>query len=144
VVTESLGFCLVVGDAADLDAVELLVTSLLVQANTALMRHGRSVDRRGATRTRSFRQSFLIAYASRIGDRLRAAASEAVRETGEEARLLPVLRDQETRVSEAMEAMLPHLSTRTTTVSNQEGWAAGQAAADLAMLDVHGRITPRR
>ena len=144
VVTESLGFCLVVGDAADLDAVELLVTSLLVQANTAMVRHGRSVDRRGASRTRSFRQSFLIANASRIGDRLRAAASEAVRVTGEEARLLPVLRDQETRVSEAMEAMLPHLSTKTTSVSNHEGWAAGQAAADLAMLDVHGRITPRR
>lgn len=144
VVTESLGFCLVVGDAADLDAVELLVTSLLVQANTALVRHGRSVDRRGASRTRSFRQSFLIAYASRIGDRLRAAGAEAVREAGDEARLLPVLRDQETRVSEALEAMLPHLSTKTTTVSNREGWAAGQAAADLALLDVHGRITARR
>lgn len=144
VVTEALGFCLVVGDVADLDAVELLVTSLLVQANTAMVRHGRRVDRSGSSRTRSFRQAFLLAYAYRIGDRLRAAAAEAVHEVGEEARLLPVLRDQETRVSEALEAMLPHLSTKTTTISNPEGWAAGRAAADLAALDVRARLTPRR
>lgn len=144
VVTESLGFCLVVGDRADLDAVELLVTSLLVQANTAMERHGRSIDRRGGSRTRSFRRSFLIAYAHRVGDRLRAAAAEAVREAGDEARLLPVLRDQETRVGEALAAMLPHLSTKATTVSNAEGWAAGRAAADLALLDVRAPLTPRR
>ena len=33
----------------------------------------------GSSRTRSFRQAFLLAYASRIGDRLRAAAADAVR-----------------------------------------------------------------
>lgn len=144
VVTESLGFCLVVGDAADLDAVELLVTSLLVQANTALVRHGRNLDRRGASRTRSFRHAFLIAYAHRIGDRLRAAGAEAVAEAGGAERLLPVLRDQETRVNDALEAMIPHRSTKSTTVSNHEGWVAGRAAADLALLDVRAPLTPRR
>jgi hypothetical protein len=143
-VTESLGFCLVIGDAADIDGVELLVTSLLVQANTAMMRHGRSVDLRGASRTRSFRQSFLLAYSARIGDRLRAADAEVVRDAGGDGRLLPALRDQETRVREAVEAMLPRLSTKTTTVSNPEGWAAGRAAADVALLDVRAPITPRR
>ncbi|MDP2772365.1 MAG: DUF2786 domain-containing protein, partial [Nocardioides sp.] len=144
VVTASLGFCLVVGDPADLDAVDLLVTSLLVQANTAMVRHGGQVDRHGASRTRSFRQSFLVAYAGRIGDRLRAAGADAVRETGDEARLLPVLRDQETRVREAVETMLPHLTTKSTTISNHAGWLAGTAAADQALLDVRAPITPRR
>jgi hypothetical protein len=144
VLTESLGFCLVVGDAGDLEAVELLVTSLLVQANTAMVRLGSRVDRRGASRTRSFRQSFLLAYARRIGERLREAGAEAVQLAGGEERLLPVLRDQERRVADALAAMLPHVSTRSTTVSNHEGWVAGQVAADLALLDVHTPITRRR
>lgn len=144
VVTDSLGFCLVVGDPGDVDAVEVLVTSLLVQASSALVRHGRNLDRRGASRTRSFRHAFLIAYAHRIGDRLRAAGEEAVAEAGGHARLLPVLRDQETLVEEALQAMVPHRSTKATTVSNHEGWVAGRAAADLAMLDVRPPITPRR
>ena len=144
VLTESLGFCLVVGDAGDLEAVELLVTSLLVQANTAMVRLGSRVDRRGASRTRSFRQSFLLAYARRIGERLREAGAEAVHLAGGEERLLPVLRDQETRVADALAAMLPHVSTRSTTVSNHEGWVAGQVAADQALLDVHSPITRRR
>jgi len=148
-VTEELGFCLVIGPPADLDAVELLVTSLLVQANTAMLRHGRSIDAGGASRTRSFRQSFLVAYAVRIGDRLRSAAASAVRQSGEEARLLPVLHDQRTRVDEAFTAMAPNVVTKSVSATNNSGWAAGRAAAELALLDVHGQITdagltPRR
>ena len=47
---------------SDLAAVELLFTSLLVQAQTALMRAPGS--------SRSYRSSFLFAYAARIGERL--------------------------------------------------------------------------
>ena len=87
------GFCVVVGGAADLDAVELLATSLMVQADAAMLRHGRRPGRAGTTRTRSFRQSFLTAYATRIGERLAAASVAAARASG--ADLLPVLRSQE-------------------------------------------------
>lgn len=76
---ERWGFCVVVGAAHDLDAVELLLTSLLVQANAAMLRHGRRTDLAGTTRTRSFRQSFLTAYATRIGQRLAAANVAAAR-----------------------------------------------------------------
>ena len=139
--TESMGFCVVVGAAADIDAVELLVTSLLVQANAAMLRHGRRFDESGVPRTRSFRQSFLMAYATGIGRRLRSATDSVAAE--DDGRLLPVLRDHETRVSDAFEAMVPHTVRRTTRITNGEGWAAGLAAADLALLDVNGKITER-
>jgi len=139
--TESLGFCVVIGASADLDAVELLVTSLLVQASAAMVRHGRRFDESGVPRTRSFRQSFLMAYATGIGKRLRSATEAVAAE--DDGRFLPVLRDQETRVAEAFDAMVPHTVRRTTRISNGEGWAAGLAAADLALLDVNGKITER-
>lgn len=140
VVSEKLGFCTVVGDPMDLDAVELLLTSLLVQATSALLRHGQQVDGWGVSRTRSFRQSFLVAFASRIGERLRGAADDAVRESGQEERLLPVLHDQEARVAETFEALFPSAVTKETSISNPSGYAAGRSAADLALLDVHANL----
>ncbi len=55
---ESLGFSTVVGFEPDLEAVELLYTSLLVQA-TAAMTKAEAAQRAGRKRTKSFRQSFL-------------------------------------------------------------------------------------
>ena len=56
---KALGISAVIGFPADLDAVELLFTSLLVQANTAMLREGAKRDACGRSRTRAFRQSFL-------------------------------------------------------------------------------------
>nr|WP_227463740.1 DUF2786 domain-containing protein [Nocardioides lijunqiniae] len=143
-VSEVLGFCVVVGEPASLHSVELLVTSLLVQATAALQRHGRSVDRSGVSRTRSFRRSFLMSYALRIGERLRAAAS-AVIEEGDATCLLPALRAQHERVTEAFARMVPSTEARVSrAASNAEGWVAGRAAADLALLDVREQVTRRR
>jgi hypothetical protein len=140
VASEKLGFCTVIGDSGDLDAVELLSTSLLVQGSAALVRHGRQIDHRGASRTRSFRQSFLVSYAVRIGERLTRTAEDVVRSSEDVSRLLPVLRDQETRVSEAFDDLFPHIVERETTVTNQQGWRAGQIAADQATLDFHTQV----
>lgn len=127
-----LGFCLVVGDARDLAATELMVTSLLVQAGAAMLAHERlSVSAGG--RTRSFRRAFLLAYAHRVGERLAEATAEAYREAGGDA--LPVLAQQEERVAAAFEAAVPHTVAKRSTVSNDEGWLAGRAAADRARLD---------
>ena len=49
----SLGLCTVLGFPGDLDAVELLVTSLLVQATTAMVQAGSRRDVYGRSRTRS-------------------------------------------------------------------------------------------
>lgn len=141
VVDQRLGFCTVVGDPLDLDAVELLVTSLLVQATSSMLRHGQQVDTWGVSRTRSFRQSFLLAFANRIGERLHATAQAAVRESVEQERLLPALHDQSARVTEAFDALFPSRVRKETSISNRAGYAAGRAAADLASLDVHERLT---
>ena len=141
--TEKLGFCSVVGDPRDLEAVELLVTSLLVQASSAMLRHGRRIDRGGQSRTRSFRQSFLLAYAGRIGDRLRATTDELVRDDDRSDSLVPALVRQDELVEEAFKAFFPATVQKSTPISNSEGWVAGQVAADLALLDVHGKVAAR-
>ncbi len=135
---DRLGFSVVIGSAADLEAVELLVTSLLVQADTAMLRHGRRATAAGTTRTKSFRQSFLTAYAVRVADRLERASAEAARAAG--ADLLPVLRSQEEKVAAEFDRLVPHSTGRRASVSNGEGWNAGLAAGDLAELGVAGRI----
>jgi Protein of unknown function (DUF2786) len=55
---EKPGFVTVVGPDTELDIVELLTTSLLLQASRAMLAAGRQVTRGGTSRTRSFRQSF--------------------------------------------------------------------------------------
>ena len=101
----SCDFSVVVGSAHDIEAVELLVTSLLVQADAAMVRHSRQSG--GRARTRSFRQSFLLGYAARIGERLGRATQQAVDARGD-GRLLPALLDHAARVEAAFDAMVPH------------------------------------
>ncbi len=139
VITEHLGFSTVMGAPDDLDAVELLATSLLVQADTALLRRGRHTDRWGTSRTRSFRRSFLLAYASRIGERLHAATADAVQRSSEPGALVPLLDRRREQVDGVRDELFPHAVHRATTISNGLGWAEGRAAADLALLDAHLR-----
>lgn len=135
--SKEFGFATVLGYATDLDAVELLYTSLLVQATTAIVHAGSRRDRYGRSSTRSFRQSFLTAYAHRIGERLRSATQHASREASEQSGrkdLLPVLAARDDAVHSAFETMFPGLSRRMVAVSNAEGWASGLATADRASL----------
>jgi hypothetical protein len=135
VVAEALGFATVLGAERDLDAVELLTTSLLVQADAVMLRHGRLVGRRGTSRTRSFRRAFLVSFATRIGERLREATAAATTHTGRSAELVPLVRRHTERVEAERDRMFPHTDARATTISNREGWAAGRAAADLALFE---------
>ncbi len=137
--TENLGFVTVVGSETDLKLVELLTTSLLVQANRAMLAAGRQVSSRGQTRTRSFRQSFLVAYATRIGERLDMTNATVTAEV-KDSRLLPVLAARSRAADEFTERLFPSMVRRRVSVSNGAGWGAGRAAADLARLDVHGAI----
>ena len=130
-----LGFSTVLGFPADLAAVEVLFTSLLVQATSAMLRAGPRRDARGRSRTRSFRHAFLNAYATRIGERLKDAASRAAADAGGKD-LLPVLAARDRAVEQVVGTMFPNLvKGRSGSVSNYEGWVAGRAAADLASLD---------
>ncbi|MEU8804123.1 DUF2786 domain-containing protein [Spirillospora sp. NPDC048819] len=136
-----LGFSTVVGFPADLAAVEMLFTSLLVQATSAMVHAGPRRDARGRSRTRSFRHAFLNAYAARIGERLREAADRATVNAGGNA-LVPVLTVRDRAVEEAVGTLFPNLAKgRAGSVSNYEGWVAGRAAADLASLNGRHEVT---
>ena len=137
--TEDLGFVTAVGSETDLNLVELLTTSLLVQANRAMLAAGRQVSSRGHTRTRSFRQSFLVAYATRIGERLDTTNATVTAEV-KDSRLLPVLAARSRATDELTDRLFPSMVHRPVSASNRAGWGAGRAAADLALLDVHGSI----
>ena len=133
---DRIGYVNIVGADIDLELVEILTTSLLLQANRAMLGHGRQVDGRGASRTRSWRQSFLVSYATRIGERLTeaGAASQATLNEDQSARLLPVLAAREQQVEHLFAELFPRTRTHAVSVSNPSGWAAGRVAADLADL----------
>ena len=136
VLDNRFGCTTVVGDEGDLRAVELLATSLLLQGARAMLSTGSQLSLSGVSRTRSYRQSFLAAYASRIGERLRLA-NEASVSTVDAGRLLPVLSSRSRAVDELMEQTFPRLVHKRVSISNAAGWGAGTAAADLASLNVH-------
>jgi hypothetical protein len=122
-------FVTVFGFDGDIDAVDLLYTSLLVQANRAMTR---DEPAKGKARIKAFRRSFLVAYAVRIGERLeRATRHEIARHTD----LLPVLRGRDLQVREALNKSFPRtVRARGSRVDSLEGWQSGRAAADEAEL----------
>jgi hypothetical protein len=138
--SRELGFGTVVGFESDLEGVEVLFTSLLVQATRTLTSAGSRTDRHGGSRTRAFRQSFLTAYASRIGERLRevtaaeeVAASATARSSGRE--LVPLLEARADEVDDAVSTWFPELRAHSVAaVRDAEGWHSGRAAADRAEL----------
>ncbi len=133
---EPLGFSTVVGFEADLEAVELLHTSLLVQATHAMARAEAAQRAGGRKRTKTFRQSFLAAYAHRVGDRLAAVAETQVTRD-----LLPVLATREVAVTGRLERMFPETTTtRMRGVSDAAGWTEGTAAADRAQVERRHRL----
>jgi hypothetical protein len=152
--TKDLGFCTVVGFESDLDAVELLFTSLLLQATRAMTQAGSRRTSAGS-RTRSFRQSFLTAFASRIGERLaeatRQQTEDAAREQAEQTAaaagqaagpdLLPVLAGREQAVQDILGSWFPEVTQRWVKVTDAEGWHRGRQAADRATLRTVEQLT---
>jgi hypothetical protein len=124
-----LGFTTVFGFDADIDAAELLYTSLLVQSHRAM---ARAEPRGGKARIKAFRRSFLIAYAVRIGERLEQVTAAAIEGATE---LLPVLATRDAQVRETMERIFPRtVKARGSRIDSREGWESGRAAADDAAL----------
>ncbi|MFH9465756.1 DUF2786 domain-containing protein [Streptomyces clavifer] len=145
-----LGFTTVVGFEPDLEAVELLFTSLLVQGTAAMTKAEAGQRAGGRKRTKTFRQSFLMAYAQRLGSRLAAdtARVTAAADTGDRAGrggeapaqgLLPVLAARDVAVTDAAERMFPRTTTsRVRGATDAEGWDHGTAAADRAGMGGRG------
>jgi hypothetical protein len=162
--SKEVGLATVVGFEADLDAVELLFTSLLVQASAAMLHAGSRQDAYGRSRTRAFRQSFLVSYAIRIGERLAQAAEHATQEAAAEQEaaagqpagavagagsarntgtaLVPFLAARQQAVDDAVDELFGDTLRRgrSVRVTDAEGWASGRAAADLASLHNHAPV----
>jgi hypothetical protein len=141
---KSLGLSTVIGFPADVRATELLFTSLLVQATTAMVQTGSRQDRNGRSRTRSFRQAFLSSFTDRIGERLRGAVDEAVREAAADTGrgdLLPMLAARDIQVDRAAQSMFGQITQHSVSRGwDSEGWAEGRAAADRANLTTNAKI----
>ena len=159
----AFGFSTVVGFEPDLEAVELLHTSLLVQGTSAMTRAEAAQRASGRKRTKTFRQSFLMAYAHRIGERLARTTEQVTGQVAERAAeraaedgargvdaLLPVLAARDVAVADRTDRMFPQtVATRVRGVTDAEGWNHGTSAADAAHVpggpgakDRRGRIRP--
>jgi hypothetical protein len=124
----------VLGFERDLATVEILFTSLLVQATRAMLVEGKAAGRRA--RQRGFRQSFLVSFAVRIGQRLSEAstATTTAADAEHSGRLLPILARRAGEVDDEVRRMFPHVVEKSMSVTDHAGWHAGRVAADLADL----------
>ncbi len=138
VLLRDLGIATVVGLPVDLELVDLLFTSLLLQATRAL------ADAGGPS-TAVFRRGFLIAYAARIGERLAAAGARAAADAADQhgGSLVPVLRRRDTAVQERVSVLFPHLRRTRSRPVDAAGWYAGRRAADGADLGSGRSPLPR-
>ncbi|MFI9006667.1 DUF2786 domain-containing protein [Actinosynnema sp. NPDC053489] len=130
-VVYDLGFVALVGEELDLEIVELLSASLLVQATRAMVAAGEKARKGDEERSAAFRKSFLLSYAHRIGERLRTA-----NEVSDDDRLLPVLAERRKAVEEYFGAMFSRTVAKSTPVRSAAGWDAGRSAADRADLSI--------
>jgi hypothetical protein len=130
------------GFDSDLLRVEILFTSLLVQAQTALVR----VDAPPWESLAAYRRSWLAGFTAAVARRLQEAEERAAREAQEtregsaatstraarERSVALVLVDRSARVEAAVDAEYPRLGTaRTRRLSgsgSRSGWQAGQRA----------------
>jgi Protein of unknown function (DUF2786) len=125
--------CTIVGFPADVARAEALYQALSIQAVRAML--AEQVPEGDGVR--AFRHSFLLAFARRIGERLRNTA-EAARSAAESAdatgTVALVLADRSAAVDAALCAQFPHLGRARASVSSSRGLARGRAAADRASL----------
>ncbi|MFD6884108.1 DUF2786 domain-containing protein [Rhodococcus sp. DT1] len=128
----------VVGTVADLAQVELLFTSLLVQATRALGAAG-TAGRRGGSAT-AFRRAFLTGYAKRVGERLREADARATAGAAADAHvpvtsLAPILARRSEAVDTEFRRLFPTTRASRSRGIDADGFHAGRDAAESASLE---------
>lgn len=126
--------CQVFGHESDLAKVEALFTSLSIQAVRAMV--GAPVP--AGDTPRRFRHAFLLAYANRIGQRLREAGDAARAEEGADAAdpesFALVLRDRKAAVDRALDDAFPHTRKARSSATSGAGWRSGRSAAERVGL----------
>ena len=137
----NLALSTVVGFPTDLGMVEMLFTSLLLQAQTGLADAARRAPAGTRTRSQAYRSTFLLAYTNRIGDRLAeindAVLAEVEAEQG--SGFLPVLRSNSEAIDDFMTEKFGALRSSPIRGGYDEaGAAGGRLAADNAALTSGG------
>ncbi|PSK66517.1 hypothetical protein B0E53_01533 [Micromonospora sp. MH33] len=130
------------GFASDLERVELLFTSLLVQAAHGLA--GAAVP--AGEHPAAFRRTWLAGFAQVVAERLRTAEAGAVAESAAPSVAL-VLADRSDRVQRRLAEVYPRLRTAPRRRLAGSGFGPGAAAgrrADLGGTGVTGAGTPVR
>lgn len=145
--SSAVGLSTVVGHPCDLRTVELLFTSLLLQASSALQREV-AADRCAGTRGRAYRSSFLTGFADRSGERLRAVVGEQARQVSADAdrpdALVHVLATRAADVQAEVRRLFPSTSRASVgSVRDHGAWMQGRAAADLAHWGASGALPGR-
>lgn len=140
-----LALSTVVGLPADVSAVELLFTSLLLQAQSAMAEAARRAPAGTRTRSQSYRSAFLLGYTQRIGDRLKeindAVLAEAEAEHG--SSFLPVLRSHADIVDDFAEQRFGKtVASRVRGGYDAAGWVGGRLAAEQAKLNAGDLVAP--
>ncbi|WP_235174612.1 DUF2786 domain-containing protein [Tomitella biformata] len=138
--SDKLAIATIVGAPADMEQVELLYTSLLIQATRAMQS---TESRHTPQSTAAFRRAFLLGYAVRIGQRMREARETATAETAADAgvsmgELVPVLAARTAAVDLEFSRLFPQTKSSRSRSVDAAGWHAGSAAADRARLGVGG------
>ncbi|WP_229746097.1 DUF2786 domain-containing protein [Rhodococcoides trifolii] len=131
------------GSANDLEQLDMLFTSLLVQATRAMA--GARASASGSSTT-SFRKGFLTGFAIRIGERLRSAGSRATEQVAAErsvpvSDLLPALAARKDELDAEITRRYPRLGTTRRRAFDAAGYHSGRVAADHASLGVQQRVT---
>ena len=128
-----------IGFRTDLDAVEMLFASLVIQATRAMFAAGYAL---AGSRVRAFRHSFLVAFSHHIEQRLREARirteSEVESETG--MALVPLLDAKRDAIAQLAADEFPHVRTKRASMSHAGGYLAGRDAAERADIGGRGRV----
>lgn len=128
-----LDLATLMGHEEDLRLVEMVFTSLLVQAQNALTE---LAVQGGQARRPSFRASFFLGFAHRIGERLESV-NERVEHEATSTAALPVLRAREQAVDDEFESRFGDQLERVAVRGGYDprGHGHGRQAADRALLE---------
>lgn len=130
---DQVGMATIIGFPFDLELVEMLTTSLLIQATQAMTDVSNTSTH---NRSPSFRRAFLLSYGSRIGHRLERAGQQARDGAAADygTALVPILVERREAVATVTERLFPETRPMRGRTVDGRGWAAGRVAADLADL----------
>jgi len=134
VLVNEYDIAVLVGTPTDVDQTELLFTSLLIQATRAMADAGHRDG--SSSRSSTFRRSFLLAYATRVGERLQEADRAATATYGTD--LVPLLQREAAAVDAEFDRQFPAVRQGGPTQVDARGWEAGRAAAERATFVAGG------